>query len=400
MTIGTHGSVFTHGPLAEMVVSTDLVLHTGECLRIEPTNGITDRAALAVERSDLRLIQDDDYYYAALISMGTMGVVHSFVLRVTSAFYINEVRTIINISEFKEKVSNGKLHNLAGALGKPVDMKKTPPKISDGKDGGFKDQPLGAYHLEFLTNPYSDKVVVTSRHPIDATPAEESQFQFSPPGRDSFRAIHLGPRLGRQLLPTWFQENFNAVLSWGLDMIIKIAPTVTPKLIDSTMDTLVDDAYVDRSFNVFNVGDGKNQIPAIAASIYIPTASDVYLQALNIIRDAAAKFSKKQSRFQTGPTSLRFLKGTRAMLGCDVDVCSFEFIFTASTKFATALVEAYEAALIEGLGVDNVKVHWGQLIGERVDRGKRHQQYTRWREIREEMDPKSAFLSLWQEKSL
>jgi hypothetical protein len=166
------------------------------------------------------------------------------------------------------------------------------------------------------------------------------------------------------------------------------------------MDTLIDKAYTDRSFNVFNVGDGTNKIPALAASIYIPLASDDFLKALDLIRGAAAKFAKPRNRYETGPASMRFVKGTQAMLGCDVDVCSFEFIFTASTKYALELVEAYEAALRDGLGPDKVKVHWGQLIGKGTERGKGYKDYAKWRELRDQMDPKGILLSEWQEKIL
>lgn len=397
---GTHGSVFTRGPMAEMIVSIDLVLADGHSIRIEPTHGITDPKALATERPDLRLIQDDDYYYAALINMGTMGVVHSYILQVTDAFHMNEIRTRITIPELKEKIHGGKIYNLAGAPGKPVELEKIQPKISNGKDGGFKDQPLHAYHLEFLINPYSDKVIVTSRHPITVTTAQDAEFEFNPPGRDLVRTIHRGARFTRPAFQTWFEENFGGLLSWGIDQIVKIAPRATPGLIDSAMDTLIDDAYTDRSFNVFNVGDGTNQLPALSASIYVPVASDDYLTALDLIRTAAARFAKTRNRYETAPASMRFVKGTKAMLGCDVDVCSFECIFTGSTTYALEMVEAYEAALRDGLGAEKVKVHWGQLVGKGVKRGKGYKEYSSWRKVRDELDPKAVFLNEWQEEIL
>ncbi|KAI9764310.1 MAG: hypothetical protein M1840_008528 [Geoglossum simile] len=348
---GTHGSVFTRGPLAEMIVSVDLALADGNAVRIEPTLSITDPKALATERSDLRLIQDDDHFYAVLVNIGTMGVVHSYMLEVTDAFHMNEIRTCSTIPELKEKVREGKIYNLVGAPGKPADLENTPPRLSDGKDGGFKDQPLSAYHLEFLINPHSDKVVVTSRHPVAVTTTDDAALEFNPPGRD-------------------LVQNFRDLLSWGIDQIIKVAPGSTPGLIDSAMDTTIDDAYVDRSFNVFNVGDGTNQIPILAGTIYVPIASDDYLTALDLIRTAAAEFAKSRNRYETGPASMRFVKGTKAMLGCDVDVCSFEFIFTGNTAYALEMVEAYEAALKTGLGAGKVKVHWGQLVGEETKRGR------------------------------
>jgi L-gulono-1,4-lactone dehydrogenase len=397
---GTHGSVFTRGPLAEMVVSIDLVLADGHLVRIEPALGITDPRALAIESSDLRLIQDDDYFYAALINMGTMGVVHSYVLEVADAFHMNEIRTRSTIPELKGKVREGKIYNLVGAPGKPADLEKTQPKISDGKDGGFKDQPLGAYHLEFLINPHSDRVVVTSRHPIAVTTADDASFEFSPPGRDLVRTIYRGARFSRPAFFTWFEDNFPDLLSWGINLIIKIAPGSTPGLVDNAMDTTIDDAYVDRSFNVFNVGDGTNEIPALSGTIYVPIASDDYLTALDLIRTTAAEFAKSRNRYETGPASMRFVKGTKAMLGCDVDVCSFEFIFTGNTTYALEMVEAYEAALRARLGAEKVKAHWGQLVGEGTKRGEGYKEYCRWREVRDELDPKGVFLNEWQERIL
>jgi FAD/FMN-containing dehydrogenase len=399
---GTHGSIITRGPLSEMIVSMDFVLADGSVVRIEPINGITDPKAFAAERPSVRLIQDDDYYNAARINIGAMGVIQSYMLRVTDAFHLKEIRTWSNYTEVKEKLTGGKIYNIAGASPdiKPVDMERISPTISDGSDGGFKDQPLGAYHLEILFNPHGDKMVVTTRHPITVTVAEDSHLDFSPPGRDLVRTIERGARFERPAFTTWFQENFGDLLSWGINFIVKLIPSATPGLIDGAMSSLIDDAYVDRSFNVFNVGDGTNQIPALAATIYVPIADDGYLTALDLVRGAAAKFAKARNRYETGPASMRFVKAAKAMLAPDVDVCSFEFIFTGSTTYALDMVEAYEAALKDGLGEANVKVHWGQLVGQGTHRGNRYKEYRRWREIRDELDPTGVFLNEWQQSIL
>jgi FAD/FMN-containing dehydrogenase len=395
---GTHSSVFTRGPLADMIVSIDLVCANGSLVRIEPGSGITDRARLAAERPEIRLIQEDDYYYAALINIGTMGVVQSYVLEVTDAFHLKEIRTVIKMPELKEKLRNGKICELSGARGKPADLAREPPRISNGKDGGFATHPFSAYYLEFVLNPYSDLVAITSRHPVLVD--NDNIFTFEPPGRDLVRTIELGARFTRPAIPVWIQENFRDLLVWIVNTIVKIIPQATPSLLDSALNTLVDDAYIDRSFNVFNLGHGTSEIPAFAGSIYIPLENDDYLQALDIIRDVAARFAKRRI-YETAPFSMRFMRGIPAMLGCPKDYCSFEFIFTGANTHAQEMIDAYEEALRQKFG-NEVRTHWGQLMRDPSADQMRgmYAQYDRWRTIHDELDPDGRFLNEWQTQIL
>jgi L-gulono-1,4-lactone dehydrogenase len=88
----THGSGLRFGPFPELMHSIDLVVSAGEALRVEPANSPTDPARFT-ER-DLRLVQDDHTFAAAVCSMGTMGLIHSLVLEVREKFWLNEVRTL------------------------------------------------------------------------------------------------------------------------------------------------------------------------------------------------------------------------------------------------------------------------------------------------------------------
>lgn len=395
---GTHGSVLTFGPLAEMIVSIELVLPNGGLLRIEPTDGITDPDALATERPDITLRQDDDYFYAALINMGTMGVVHSYVLEVTDSFHLKEVRTSTTVEGMKEVLKGGKIYDIVGIQGKPADMAKVRPRISDGKDGGFKGHFYPAYHLELLYNPHGKKIVVTSRYPV--TVKDDSIFSFEPPGRDLIRTLLLPTRFHRPLIPTWIQERWRGVLVTIVDTLIKLFPKMIPSLLDDGMDSLIKKVYIDRSFNVFNIGEGQSRIPAFAGTIFVPLENDKYIDALDIIHDVCNEFAGR-NLYETAPASMRFMKATRAMLGCPKDYCGFECIFTASTQYTQEMIDAFDLALRKKFG-DEVRTHWGQLMrdpDEEQIRGMYHQ-YDRWRTIRDELDPKARFLNEWQTKIL
>jgi hypothetical protein len=397
---GTHGSVFTYGPLADMIKSIDLVLAGGRTVRIEPAEGITDAKLWKTAHPDIDLIQKDDYFNAATINMGTMGVVASYMLEVTDKFHMREVRSLTNLAELRKKLKDGGIYKFDGAPGHtPQEMETIAAHVSDGNDGGFKGHPWPAYHVEIYINPHSDHVVITSRHPI-AIP-NDTFLGFTPPGRDLIRTIHLGARFSRPAFPVWFEDNFNSVVVWGIDTLMTFFPKITPWLIDRAMDTLIDEEYEDRSFNVFNNGSGQNRIPALIGSIFVPIEGDKWLHAIETIQEVAKEFAKR-NRFVTAPASVRFVRGTKALLGVPKDYCSFELTYTGRTWYAQEITEAFDRALSARFGEGEVWTHWGQMMRDPGPGEVRamYKDYERWREVRDELDPGGVFLNEWQEKVL
>jgi len=396
---GTHGSVFTIGPLAEMIVSIDLVLADSSIIRIERSeNNITDPTLFAAQHPDVRLIQDDDYFYSALINMGTMGIVHSYVLEVTDSYFLREVRTATSVTAMKDKLKGGKIYDLVGVEGKPAEMANTPPKFSDGKDGGFALHPLPAFHLEFLYNPHGDQIIITSKHPTPAR--DELVFGWEPPGRDLVRTILMGARFHRNAFADWIQERFRPELVWIVDTISHAFPSSNPWLISQAMKTLIQDVYIERSFNVFNIGEGQSEIPALAGTFFIPLENDHYIEALDVIFSVAKQFSRR-GKYETAPSSMRFIRATKALIGSPKDYCAFECIFTASTKYAQEMIDAYDTALRQKFNGD-VRCHWGQMMRDPTPDEIRamYPRYDRWRAIRDELDPQGLFLNEWQSKIL
>ena len=395
---GTHGSCFSVGPMAEIIASIDLVLADSTMIRIEPVDGITDPILLATQYPHIKLKQDNDYFYSALINMGTMGIVHSYVLEVTDAFHLKEVRTATTVPALKTKLQGGKIYQLAGVPGKPADLAKAHTKISDGKDGGFDKHPLPAFHIEFAFNPHGDHVVITSRQPIEVP--DELVFGWEPPGRDLVRTILMGAKFTRPVFPTWIQDRYRRFLVWLIDTISHTFPKANPWLIDRAISTLVDASYIERSFNVYNVGEGQNEIPALSGTIFIPLENDMYLEALDVILAVAKQFASR-GKYETAPVSMRFVQKTQSLLGCPKDFCGFECIFTASTKHAKEMIDAYDQALRQKFNGD-VRPHWGQILRDPDPPQIRsmYPRYDRWRAIRDELDPDGIFLNEWQTKVL
>ncbi|MBL8954821.1 MAG: FAD-binding protein [Myxococcaceae bacterium] len=389
---GTHGSVLSHGPLAELVRSIDLVKPNGDKVRIEPAGGPTDAAAFARTHPGWSLMQEDATFDAALVNLGTFGVVHSYLLETREKFYLNEVRTKTTGREAREVLRGGNVYDL-------LDNSTLPPGATERTFGA--GHPVPAFHLELLWNPHTDSMLVTSRHPVELDGPEPAGF--GRPTRDLVRTVSADPKFTRPKLQTVLSDHLGGLLS-GLNEVLKdLAPSTTPGLVDGALDALVDGQYTQRSYNVFNIGDGANLLPAQSATLSVPLRDDQYLRALDIMRKTADTFSREHGQYQTGPISLRFVKGSRAALGDPEDVCKLELIFSGNgpddQALAKALTEKYYAALHAELG-DDVRFHWGQIppqSGQSVERLRAaFPRFDEFNEVRRRFDPDGVMLNPWQ----
>jgi len=371
---GTHGSVLQSGPLPEMARSIDLVTVSGEARRIEPQAGITDPMKFAKVFPDWSLIQDDALFSAALIHLGSMGVITSYVVEVTDAFYLREVRTKVKLADAINLLKGGQVYYL-------FRLDRVPAWVEPDRGGRFTGHPAAAYHLELLINLHSDHLIVTTRDPYLLGPGEE---------------LGTGDRFLRPQLATWLQEHFSRQIAAISQFFATLIPHLTPAIVDSALSTMPDQEYINRSYRVFNIGKGANRIPALSATIFVPLRDDRYLEALAILRSTAATYARNHDRYQTGPVAMRFVRGSRAYLAPAEDVCAFEFIFADSTPWATDMVENYYRALRTRLG-QKVWIHWGQLVAgvNGGDIAETYPRYRAWRMLRDDLDPESRFINDW-----
>ena len=103
---GTHGTGMTTGPLADLIVSMEMIAilrapgtnqPVVKHVRVEPHDGPTDHGAFEAARAggkhDMELIADDDAFYSAVVGLGYFGIVTALTLRVRSAFWLEEKKT-------------------------------------------------------------------------------------------------------------------------------------------------------------------------------------------------------------------------------------------------------------------------------------------------------------------
>lgn len=385
---GTHGSVLAHGPLAEIARSLDVIAGLGRGYRIEPASGPTDAAKFAAARPGWTLIQDDEAFDAALVHLGAFGVVHSYLIAACEKFHMKEVRTPIRLSEAVDVLRGGNVYHR-------MNVSEVPGWVAPDTGRKFCGHPDKARHLELLFNAYSEDAVVTTRDPA-ALGHPEPSFFADHPEKNLVRALSIDPRFLRPVWATWFQEWAHDLLGFVSEAVGRTAPCLSPRLVDAAIAQLPDDAYIQRSYRVFNIGDGSNKIPALSATIFVPLEHDLYLEAFDVIQKTARAFVETHGRYETGPIAVRFVRGSRATLAPGEDVAGFEFIFGGTPSWGEALVEAYDRALHAKFG-PRARLHWGQM-NPTLDPARVWESYPRidaWRSQRDRVDPNGRFMNAW-----
>lgn len=127
----THGSGLTLGPLPDMIRSMVLVADEGIVYRIEPDNGITNTENLSVaapehfpknmssesgaevriyasqnDRGVDYLIQDDGFFNAALVNVGTFGIVYSVIIQVIPRLCLLETAELTTWEDLQDRLKD------------------------------------------------------------------------------------------------------------------------------------------------------------------------------------------------------------------------------------------------------------------------------------------------------
>ena len=119
----SHGTGLGLGPLCDLVVSIELVASGGACWRIEPRDGITDPARFRT--LGVRLVQDDDWFYSVVASLGCMGVAYALTFRTVPRFFLAETRTLLTWPEARADVASAtflRRHRHYGLLVNPHEV--------------------------------------------------------------------------------------------------------------------------------------------------------------------------------------------------------------------------------------------------------------------------------------
>lgn len=324
MNTGTHGSGAQWGPMASMLRSIVMVIGNGTVLQIEPASGaITDPSKFSGTLPEapgvpVVLLQNDDWFHAAQVSMGCLGVIYSYTIEVTAAFHVSENRTAVRWEDIRGQFA-------------PEAFNPLPAPLADWD------------HFELVVSPYlSDD---DNKHPciwierarVGNTPKRGARQDF----------------WGRIL------EDLGILFTGVLDNILNLFPRLAPSSINTAMESLTtDDApYIDSSYVVFKVLDSELELRAHAI--------ELHFEARNLV----ATVDKLMATFQTiadqknlyvaGPVGIRFVAASDALLAPQTRrlTATAEMSNIVGIKKGVELLQEVKSAMSSA--DRSIRVHWG-----------------------------------------
>ena len=320
----THGSGLAYGPITDGVVSLQMVVDGGKMVQIEPSNDVTNPATWTGKLEEdptipVQLIQDDDAFNAARVSIGSLGVVYAITLNTDQKFWLREVRRQIKWTELKKP--GGYLDRITHGL--PV----------------YADQP-SPEHWELQYSPYKDSdgdhtFLITERYRSYTPLPEQAASERGQPGTD-------------------FGSSLVALLGKPLATILDIFPDLSKSVISLALNAEVDDNYTNVSYKVFNIG-AVNDTPAVA--IETAFTLDQTIPAIERSFDITdAQFAKGIP--QTAPIAIRFVKQSNGLIAMQQghDTSFMEIIELRGGANAMNLLKTHRQAYLQDF---NARPHWG-----------------------------------------
>jgi L-gulono-1,4-lactone dehydrogenase len=348
----THGSGIDFGPFPDAVRSLDMVVAGGQLVRVEPSDGPTDRDAFEARHGQARrLEQDDDTFAAAVCGMGCLGIVDSLVLDVRAKFWLRERRVVRTWEEVRGELAGGVL--------------------------GRHD------HYELFLNPYARK---DGRHDVLVTTRDE----VPKPGAASPGDGERHPLIEIQAsLP----------LVWvALRLAARWAPSLLRTQFGRTLRRMEDPNYTQVSYRVFNIG-ASNKLPAYSMELGVPVQGDVHLRTIDRILQIADECVTSRRLFHTSPIALRFVAPSlaHASMMYGRATMMLELILVSETRQGQALLAQYE----RGLAEFGARPHWGQyntLVSDATQLAALYPRWQAWVHVYERFNATGVFNSAFTDR--
>nr|WKN38729.1 FAD-binding protein [Tunicatimonas sp. TK19036] len=361
---GTHGSGRNLPAMSGMVRSLMMVATEGKKYRIEPSEGFTDPNQH--KEADTELIQDDDTFYSAVVSMGCMGIVYSYILEVRPRYWLYENRCAEKWSEVRQKLADGSMFD-------------DYPILINGQK---VERPIRSVFI--VVNPYEKDGDHTC---MVARTFEVDRFQFRT----------LRDRT-RNILATIVS---NIPLAYRISLfVVNNLPKLVPAALERSMTALKDTTYVHKSYKVLFQGFEYVASQGHGAEFAYNRHETTYLDVMDKIFAKVAQLSEKYKLYPSSAPTLRFVKSSPIYLTPEheTDVCYIGNPVLVRQKGATLILNEYQDINLEAGG----KPHWGKITNRLEGRTELIRQwypkFETWRQVMLRFNPNRTFLNSFAER--
>ena len=114
-----------------------------------------DKFAAVHDSTKFELIQDDDVFNCALVSVGLYGVIYSFYLSVEDAFFVKELKYVTTMEDLKNNPNTGLdcyLQEAVDGLIAGMELWVSPYKVTHPAGSKYKDSPPVVVDIAYYTN--------------------------------------------------------------------------------------------------------------------------------------------------------------------------------------------------------------------------------------------------------
>lgn len=316
---GTHGGDKFLPPLADSIIAIHLVGAGGKQYWIEPYPGTTDPALLCqfvtpgIDRQNI--IYDDNTFDAALVSLGTMGIIYALVLRVRDSYNLLETTATTTWQAFIQTAS---------------------VQLNDPSTR-FLQVMLDPYTNAASTNP----CLVTTRKEVSLGSINQCQAgnvvgagavmltelaAASPPGFAKLFHDLIGQLLGG--------EPIDAILVQAVNIVLQQIPSLRRVLVQYYFGMLAAAwpaaSCGGPSWQVMDVGQRgapSTTIGGYSIEMFFPATGDGgVLPFADFVDAAITVINSATNTFLAGYIAIRFMSSTRACLGMQqwTPTCSVE----------------------------------------------------------------------------
>jgi len=304
----THGSGITLGAFPSAVEALIVVKADGQVVQIEPKNGITDPAKFAAQGGSVQLIQDDKFFQASVVGVGSLGIILAVLLRVQPKYWLSETVTLRKWSELGPLLRDGAL--------------------------------IRAHrHVEVILNP----AVLNGDNTCVLTLRDEVPRPAAPNPPKPFRNL-----LSKFLIDLPGAGDF-------LDALLIARPSLAPKVFEEGLkDLAYPGLYVGPSYEMLNVGT-INTFPAVSSELGVDL--NLHVDAIDAVLAIAAQ-ARAEGTYHCGVVNVRYVAPSPGLLSMQPrETCMIELPMFRGTFGADSLAWRYENALTDHF---KARPHWGQ----------------------------------------